>query len=152
MGKDKLPSKASLRFYMRSRKIGEVKAYLQYGGHRIYGGRTGITANQEVFATFNPDGTISKGDYEERKHIANDMLALYRQLEVIHYCVGQKVSQWLKDGVEITPDKFFEAMDYARETLVQCLLSISMQEAVKNGDAIAMTIKDGKLCIYGGEE
>lgn len=105
--------KPTLRFYMRSKRGGEIKAYLTFKGHRFYGGRTDIYTNSETFADITTSGELKVTDYTAEQF---DICIL---LQVISEAVLADIESKIKAAQEITPEFFQNAMEIGRAAAMQ---------------------------------
>lgn len=113
MGKGRKP-KATLRYYMRSREGGEIKAYLTYKGRRLYGGRTAIYTSTEAFADFTTSGELKTPNYTAEQF---DICELLRVIsDAVLADINAKLTA---DQQEITPEMFQAAMEKGRTAALE---------------------------------
>lgn len=121
--------KPTLRYYMRGKEGGEIKAYLTYGGRRYYGGRTTIYNSREFFSLFNSDGTLKTPQPFEKTGLVPDCLGIISQ------SVLEGVNNRLKNNEEINATIFEEEMDKAVEKMwLYKSAWIAGRESVTNGE------------------
>lgn len=99
-----------MRYYMRSKGGGEIKAYLTFKGRRFYGGRTDIYTNSKTFEDLKPNGELKC--YEGQTLEQLDILKL---LEAISEEVLTYIESKIKAEQRITPETFQEAMEKGRK-------------------------------------
>lgn len=105
--------KATLRYYMRSKGGGEIKAYLTFKGRRFYGGSTDIYTNSKIFAGFTTSGELKVFDYTA------EQLEIHKLLQVISEVVLADIESKIKAEQEIKPELFQKAMEIGRAAAMQ---------------------------------
>nr|CDL66996.1 unnamed protein product [uncultured bacterium] len=105
--------KPTLRYCMRSKGGGEIKAYLTFKGRRFYGGRTDIYTNSKTFADFTTSGELKTFDYTA------EQLEIRKLLQVISEAVLADINTHIKAGQKITSELFQAAMEAGRAAALQ---------------------------------
>lgn len=105
--------KPTLRYYMRSKGGGEIKAYLTFMRRRFYGGQTDIYTNSKTFADFTPSGELKTNDYTA------EQFDIYKLLQIISAKVLANIESKIKAEQEITPELFQSAMEIGRAAALQ---------------------------------
>lgn len=104
----------TLRYHMRSKEAGEIKAYLTYKGRRYFGGRTEIYTTSKIFADF-----YTSGELKACESITAEQSEICELLEIISKVVIANIKSQINNGYNVTPELFQSAMEQGRAAAMQ---------------------------------